>query len=297
MKGTRIVALLFQHDDDDFSLWLPEIPPDDPLLFALCDKYATSGSSVRGDASGIVDEIAEILDIAASDEDADCNDQCIGCERACADRIVACESSSRSDDGIGLNGEEYTCAYCGTKVPWEQGDESRGGVFVCEKCGKHFCTACFEQKSDLYMSDLMRHEKSFCPDCIPAKYHPWTAYCAYLREWGLSHRELAFCGNTPACYDEWLGCEWELMRREGQEAEAEYVHVILYYDPQAAYVGLDVFASYDDALQHFRQRLQDTRDEHPEDPDWIESLNELPEELHFRDKDEYEVFYCREIVQ
>lgn len=42
------IALLMKHGDDDFTLWQPEIPADDPLWLALLEKYETTGYSERG---------------------------------------------------------------------------------------------------------------------------------------------------------------------------------------------------------------------------------------------------------
>lgn len=147
MSNASIIGIIQMHGGDDYSVWFPDIPADEPLLAALLDKYADSGSSVRGNVNEIRAEISELL------------------------------------------------------------------------------------------------------------------------------------GET--------------------EPENTEVHVLLYNDPQCNYVGLDVFASFNAALQQFRQRLKETKDEHLDDPDWIEVLDERPEngELHFRDRDEYEVFYCREVVQ
>jgi len=35
----------------------------------------------------------------------------------------------------------------------------------------------------------------------------WTKYLQYLRDWADSHSSATFYGMTPACFDEWLGCE------------------------------------------------------------------------------------------
>ena len=38
--------------------------------------------------------------------------------------------------------------------------------------------------------------------------HIWQSYLQYLRDWADSHREMGFYGTTPACFDEWLDCEY-----------------------------------------------------------------------------------------
>ncbi len=42
------IALLMKHGDNDFTLWQPEIPADDPLWLALLEKYENTGYSERG---------------------------------------------------------------------------------------------------------------------------------------------------------------------------------------------------------------------------------------------------------
>ena len=37
----------------------------------------------------------------------------------------------------------------------------------------------------------------------------WRKYLQYLRDWSDSHSEPGFYGTTPACFDEWLGCEYQ----------------------------------------------------------------------------------------
>jgi len=37
----------------------------------------------------------------------------------------------------------------------------------------------------------------------------WGKYLQYLRDWAGSHSEPGFYGTTPACFDEWLECEYQ----------------------------------------------------------------------------------------
>lgn len=37
----------------------------------------------------------------------------------------------------------------------------------------------------------------------------WGKYLQYLRDWANSHNGPGFYGMTPACFDEWLGCEYQ----------------------------------------------------------------------------------------
>jgi hypothetical protein len=36
----------------------------------------------------------------------------------------------------------------------------------------------------------------------------WDKYLQYLRDWATSHAGSGFYGMTPACFDEWLNCEY-----------------------------------------------------------------------------------------
>lgn len=89
----------------------------------------------------------------------------------------------------------------------------------------------------------------------------------------------------------------DLLRR--YYGEPHYIHVLVYNDPTDDSVGVDIFSTYDAAFKQFLSRLNDTRDEHEDDPDWIEELTIKygTDELRFRDADGYEVFYCREELQ
>ncbi|MDO4846089.1 MAG: hypothetical protein Q3977_05675, partial [Oscillospiraceae bacterium] len=77
------------------------------------------------------------------------------------------------------------------------------------------------------------------------------------------------------------------------------VHVVVYSDCDGEYVGLDVFDSFVAALTQYKKRLKETRDDNPDDPDWVTELehDEASGELCFRDRSGYEVFYRRETVQ
>jgi len=37
----------------------------------------------------------------------------------------------------------------------------------------------------------------------------WQKYLQYLQDWADSHNDATFYGMTPACFDEWLGCEYQ----------------------------------------------------------------------------------------
>jgi len=80
---------------------------------------------------------------------------------------------------------------------------------------------------------------------------------------------------------------------------APAVHVIVYSDCDGEYVGLDVFDSFDAALRQYNKRLRETRDDNPDEPDWVTELehDEASGKLCFRDRSGYEVFYRRETVQ
>ena len=77
------------------------------------------------------------------------------------------------------------------------------------------------------------------------------------------------------------------------------VHVVVYSDCDGQYVRLDVFDSFDAALAQYNRRLQETRADNPDDPDWVieEEHDVANGALCFRDQSGYEVFYLRENVQ
>ena len=75
--------------------------------------------------------------------------------------------------------------------------------------------------------------------------------------------------------------------------------MVVYSDCDGQYVRLDVFDSFDAALAQYNQRLQETRADHPDDPEWVieEEHDVANGALCFRDQSGYEVFYLRENVQ
>lgn len=81
--------------------------------------------------------------------------------------------------------------------------------------------------------------------------------------------------------------------------EDQYVHVLMYYDPTCNYVGCDVFDSFGAALDQFDERFNDTQAEHDDRDDWFDIIARDIEKqhLHFRDREEYEVFYRHEKLQ
>lgn len=77
------------------------------------------------------------------------------------------------------------------------------------------------------------------------------------------------------------------------------VFVMVYHDHDYEYVGMDVFDSFNAALEQFDERLHATQDDHSGDLNWIENQvrNVEQQELYFRDKAGYEVFLRCETVQ
>ena len=43
----------------------------------------------------------------------------------------------------------------------------------------------------------------------------WKAYIKYLKQWATDHRDGAFYGMSPECFDEW--CDNEFLEEEGEE--------------------------------------------------------------------------------
>lgn len=66
-----------------------------------------------------------------------------------------------------MNSDLYECDLCGFKEKWDAHDDRRGDLWECERCGKHFCTACFEKacgKED-FTKMLSETDKVLCPEC------------------------------------------------------------------------------------------------------------------------------------
>lgn len=77
------------------------------------------------------------------------------------------------------------------------------------------------------------------------------------------------------------------------------LHIIVYVDPHSAYVGMDVFSSFEAALRQFDARYAETLEEHSGDSERFALYTRNPEtrELHFIDENLYEVFYRTEKLQ
>lgn len=78
-----------------------------------------------------------------------------------------------------------------------------------------------------------------------------------------------------------------------------YVYVVVYHDPSACYVGMDVFRSFDAAKKQFNHWLAITQSEHSDDPEWVHLTKngENDPNLYFIAKDGYETFIRRERIQ
>lgn len=135
---------------------------------------------------------------------------------------------------------------------------------------------------------MMKHgEDDFTlwqPD-IPADDPFWLALLEKYADCGCSER-----GSRKEIADS---------MRESLGGGAEQVHLIVYNDPISNYVGIDAFASYEAAVQQFDARLSETKAEHADDSEWIETLDRDvgKKELHFCTGDSYEVFYLEERIQ
>lgn len=45
---------------------------------------------------------------------------------------------------------------------------------------------------------------------LVSKQYDWYGYLKYLKDWANSHKEIEYCGMSPACYNEWCDIEAEL---------------------------------------------------------------------------------------
>lgn len=59
------------------------------------------------------------------------------------------------------------CDYCGMPA-------TRRPIFECQQCKKHFCAACFENKTNPKAFPEMYRRVIMCPDCYIKKHgKPW----------------------------------------------------------------------------------------------------------------------------
>lgn len=67
-----------------------------------------------------------------------------------------------------MGSDEYECDICGFREKWNAHDDHRGDMWECERCGKHFCTACFVAKAgkEEWRKMLSETDNVFCPDCF-----------------------------------------------------------------------------------------------------------------------------------
>ncbi|WP_191400405.1 hypothetical protein [Flavonifractor sp. An306] len=56
-----IAGIIIKNGTNDYTLWLPEIPVDEPLLNQIIEKYANSGCSTRGNAMDILQEVKDVF--------------------------------------------------------------------------------------------------------------------------------------------------------------------------------------------------------------------------------------------
>ena len=51
----------------------------------------------------------------------------------------------------------------------------------------------------------------------------WSAYCQYLKDWADSHADAGFEG-CPVCFDEFLDCEWQEMKKARTDTDSSVWH-------------------------------------------------------------------------
>ena len=66
-----------------------------------------------------------------------------------------------------MSSDAYECDICGFTEKWNEHDDHRGDMWECEKCGKHFCTHCFERicGRDAFRKMLSNTDYVLCPEC------------------------------------------------------------------------------------------------------------------------------------
>ena len=60
-KNPKIKGIIFQHDDNDYSVWMPDISKkeNEKFLKTLLAVFGDNGWSVRGTKKDIIDAIQE----------------------------------------------------------------------------------------------------------------------------------------------------------------------------------------------------------------------------------------------
>lgn len=68
----------------------------------------------------------------------------------------------------------YKCYICNEPIDWENGDEEKGNLWGCEKCGREFCEACFTEQCGVesFFDTLCADgdKEVLCPDCYKIQY-------------------------------------------------------------------------------------------------------------------------------
>lgn len=62
-KNPKIKGILFKHDKNDYSIWMPDFTNDEEKKFlqALVADFADNGTSIRGTKEDILQAISEDL--------------------------------------------------------------------------------------------------------------------------------------------------------------------------------------------------------------------------------------------
>jgi hypothetical protein len=62
-KNPKIKGILFKHDKNDYSIWMPDFTNDEEKKFlqALVAVFADNGTSIRGTKEDILQAISEDL--------------------------------------------------------------------------------------------------------------------------------------------------------------------------------------------------------------------------------------------
>ena len=60
----------------------------------------------------------------------------------------------------------YECDFCGFTGQLDAHDDIHGTLWECERCGRTFCSACFERRFNVVaMSRNLMDQKLLCPNC------------------------------------------------------------------------------------------------------------------------------------
>ncbi len=57
--------------------------------------------------------------------------------------------------------DKFICSECKQEFTWGGGNDFRGNIYVCERCGKPICVSCM-LKNDVYREEISSNIDGIC---------------------------------------------------------------------------------------------------------------------------------------